>query len=47
MAFSTLIRLTAALSVLGTTLAKDWESPEYKWLYQFPLPIPQTKALNR
>ncbi|KAK8075060.1 multicopper oxidase [Apiospora hydei] len=47
MAFSTLIRLTAALSVLGTTLAKDWESPEYKWLYQYPLPIPQTKALNR
>ncbi|KAK7914450.1 hypothetical protein PG985_012153 [Apiospora marii] len=47
MAFSTLVRLTAALSVLGTTLAKDWESPEYKWLYQFPLPIPQTKAVSR
>ncbi|KAK3311811.1 Cupredoxin [Apodospora peruviana] len=23
---------------------KDWESPAYTWLYQFPLPIPPVKA---
>lgn len=23
---------------------KDWESPAYTWLYQFPLPIPPVKT---
>jgi hypothetical protein len=23
---------------------KDWESPAYSWLYQFPLPIPPVKT---
>jgi hypothetical protein len=23
---------------------KDWESPAYTWLYQYPLPIPPVKT---
>ncbi|KAF2094723.1 oxidase cueO precursor [Rhizodiscina lignyota] len=26
------------------SLAKDWESPEYKYFFQFPLPLPSTKS---
>ncbi|EFQ34809.1 multicopper oxidase [Colletotrichum graminicola M1.001] len=32
------------LALVSGTLAKDWESPEYKWLYEFPLPIPPPKT---
>jgi bilirubin oxidase len=35
--------LAALISLAPQCLAKDWESPEYKWLYQFPLPIPPVK----
>ncbi|KAL9944218.1 hypothetical protein D7B24_009520 [Verticillium nonalfalfae] len=31
------------LSLASESVAKDWLSPEYKWLYQFPLPIPPVK----
>ncbi|KAF6812115.1 bilirubin oxidase [Colletotrichum musicola] len=36
--------LTILLTLASDTLAKDWLSPEYKWLYEFPLPIPPQKA---
>ncbi|CCF32115.1 bilirubin oxidase [Colletotrichum higginsianum] len=35
--------LAVVLALVSDTLAKDWESPEYKWLYEFPLPIPPPK----
>jgi len=47
MAKSNLARLAVALSFFGTTSAKDWLSPEYKWLFQFPLPIPPVKQFKR
>ncbi|KAL0941611.1 bilirubin oxidase, partial [Colletotrichum truncatum] len=36
--------LAILLTLASDTLAKDWLSPEYKWLYEFPLPIPPPKA---
>ncbi|KAK1980545.1 bilirubin oxidase [Colletotrichum cereale] len=36
--------LAVVFALVSDTLAKDWESPEYKWLYEFPLPIPPAKA---
>jgi hypothetical protein len=37
-----------AISVSGAppkiVARKDWESPEYTWLYQFQLPIPPVKT---
>ncbi|KAK1574250.1 bilirubin oxidase [Colletotrichum navitas] len=36
--------LAVVLALVSGTLAKDWESPEYKWLYEFPLPIPPPKT---
>ncbi|KAM0330944.1 hypothetical protein ACHAQA_003901 [Verticillium albo-atrum] len=35
--------LVVFLSLASESLAKDWLSPEYKWLYQYPLPIPPVK----
>lgn len=43
MGLSALAKLALALSVLGEASAKDWLSPPYKWLYQYPLPIPVAK----
>ncbi|KAJ0159365.1 Bilirubin oxidase [Colletotrichum tanaceti] len=31
--------LAVVLALSSGTLAKDWESPKYKWLYKFPFPI--------
>jgi bilirubin oxidase len=39
-----LVHLALALACLGTATAKDWLSPPYTWLYEFPLPIPPPKA---
>ncbi|KZL69938.1 bilirubin oxidase [Colletotrichum tofieldiae] len=36
--------LAVVVALAPSTLAKDWESPEYKWLYEFPLPIPPPKT---
>ncbi|KAK2008435.1 bilirubin oxidase [Colletotrichum eremochloae] len=36
--------LAVVFALVSDTLAKDWESPEYKWLYEFPLPIPPPKT---
>lgn len=45
MFFNTLAQSVAIFLCLGPeVLAKDWLSPEYKWLYQYPLPIPPVKA---
>ena len=35
--------LAVFLALASDSLAKDWESPAYTWLYQFPLPIPPVK----
>ncbi|KAF4875319.1 Bilirubin oxidase [Colletotrichum siamense] len=35
--------LAILLTLASDTLAKDWLSPEYTWLYEFPLPIPPQK----
>ncbi|KAJ0283048.1 hypothetical protein CBS470a_007522 [Colletotrichum nupharicola] len=35
--------LAILLALASDTLAKDWLSPEYTWLYEFPLPIPPQK----
>lgn len=41
-------RLALVLASIGPgALAADWVSPPYKWLYQFPLPIPPTKDFKR
>jgi hypothetical protein len=37
-------RLAAALVLLPSAMAKDWEGEPYTWLYQFPLPIPPVKS---
>ncbi|KAI6383551.1 hypothetical protein MCOR25_000008 [Pyricularia grisea] len=34
----------ALLAFAPPTLAKDWEGEPYKWLFQFPLPIPPLKT---
>lgn len=47
MGFSTLGKLALALSVIGEASAKDWLSPPYKWLYQYPLPIPPVKDVKQ
>ncbi|KAI0131815.1 Cupredoxin [Xylariales sp. AK1849] len=44
LSISNLGRLAVVLSLLPTSLAKDWEGEPYTWLYQFPLPIPPVKA---
>ncbi|KZL80040.1 bilirubin oxidase [Colletotrichum incanum] len=36
--------LAIVVALASNALAKDWESPEYKWLYEFPLPIPPPKT---
>ncbi|WYZ37025.1 hypothetical protein EsH8_II_000531 [Colletotrichum jinshuiense] len=36
--------LAVVLALASDTLAKDWESPAYTWLYEFPLPIPAVKT---
>jgi hypothetical protein len=36
--------LAALLSIISPTVAKDWLSPEYKWLYEKPLVIPPIKT---
>ncbi|KAK4180448.1 Cupredoxin, partial [Triangularia setosa] len=50
---SALLAISAAPAVLGRATPdhkhnlvarKDWESPAYSWLYQFPLPIPPVKT---
>lgn len=35
-----------ALAALAGQLvsAKDWDSPAYNYLYQYPLPIPEVKS---
>ncbi|KAK6220158.1 bilirubin oxidase (multicopper oxidase) [Colletotrichum tabaci] len=35
--------LVAALALFEGSSAKDWLSPEYRFFYQFPLPIPPVK----
>ncbi|KAK1534811.1 bilirubin oxidase [Colletotrichum costaricense] len=35
--------LAIVLALASDTLAKDWDSPAYTWLYEFPLPIPPPK----
>lgn len=40
--------ITSTLGALATVAiqlaaAKDWDSPAYNYLYQFPLPIPPEK----
>ncbi|OLN81026.1 Bilirubin oxidase 2 [Colletotrichum chlorophyti] len=35
--------VVAAMALLEGSLAKDWLSPEYRFFYQFPLPIPPVK----
>jgi bilirubin oxidase len=40
-------RLALLLSLFGSSLAKDWLSPAYTWLYQYPLPVPETKTPKR
>ena len=44
MVLFSLAKLALALSVIGEASAKDWLSPPYKWLYQYPLPIPPVKG---
>jgi len=41
---STLNKLALAVLAAHPVLGKDWESPTYSWLYQFPLPIPPVKT---
>ncbi|OLN95270.1 Bilirubin oxidase 1 [Colletotrichum chlorophyti] len=36
--------LAILLGLATETLCKDWESPAYTWLYEFPLPIPSVKT---
>ena len=38
--------LALAASLGGVAEAKDWLSPAYTWLYQFPLPIPPPKEVK-
>lgn len=38
---STFCAITALAIQLAA--AKDWDSPAYNYLYQFPLPIPEVK----
>ncbi|KAH7041563.1 Cupredoxin [Microdochium trichocladiopsis] len=38
--------LALAASLGGVAEAKDWLSPPYTWLYQFPLPIPPVKNVT-
>jgi FtsP/CotA-like multicopper oxidase with cupredoxin domain len=47
MAPSNLSRLALLLSFLGPAVAENWVSPEYKFLFQFPLPIPSVKPVKR
>lgn len=42
-----LAKLALALAVVGEASAKDWLSPPYKWLYQYPLPIPKPKDIKQ
>lgn len=44
MASKSLLGLALLLLNAPLTLAKDWESPAYTWLYQYPLPIPPVKT---
>lgn len=39
-----LYSLGLALLASPPVLGKDWESPAYTWLYQYPLPIPPVKT---
>jgi bilirubin oxidase len=40
-----LIHTTLIAAFASAALAKgSWESPEYKWIFQYPLPLPQTKT---
>jgi hypothetical protein len=46
------LTVALGLTIPGTSrpklvARKDWESPAYTWLYQFPLPIPPVKAPAR
>ncbi|KAK2055541.1 multicopper oxidase [Colletotrichum caudatum] len=36
-------RFAAAMALLEASSALDWTSPEYRYFYQFPLPIPPLK----
>ncbi|KAK3401355.1 bilirubin oxidase precursor [Sordaria brevicollis] len=47
--FSLSQTLLLLLSTLGSVSAgvDNWLSPQYKWLYQFPLPIPPVKAPSK
>ena len=42
----TIRSIAFALSAVATQLAsaKDWDSPVYKYLYEFPMPIAPVKA---
>lgn len=44
----TLLSTSVAAALFIPALAGDgkWLSPEYKWIYQFPLPIPEDKELT-
>ncbi|KAK4443350.1 putative bilirubin oxidase precursor [Podospora aff. communis PSN243] len=44
MILSKLASWTLPLLAAHTVLGKDWESPAYTWLYQYPLPIPPVKT---
>jgi len=44
MILSTLNSVALAILAAHPVLGKDWESPAYTWLYQFPLPIPPVKT---
>ena len=41
----TIRSIAFALSAMATQLAsaKDWDSPAYKWLYEYPMPIAPVK----
>ena len=42
----TLRSIAFTLSAVATQLAsaKDWDSPQYKWLFEYPMPIAPIKA---
>jgi bilirubin oxidase len=33
--------------LVAGSFAKDWEGAQYKWLYQFPLPVPPVETPKR
>lgn len=47
--FSLSQTLLLVLSAVGSVSAgvDNWLSPQYKWTYQFPLPIPPVKAPSK